>query len=225
MTDIWFLFGATTVDLSLLDFIDQNCVSFRRIGMITQEVAPKAAGDPDVTWITNPAAGYLDASIDTFRRTLRNQCAKSYKSSPIISLYAAAKLCQIWNTSPGQFSRAIRSFNTIYNAAASATGFNKHPVRLVTMLGACMVDDAFAAQVRDPNFETTPEGQAVMAEFGFDAASEAAGPEWKTAKGFVSQKNFFGINGAQTQLLSVPTWTCGCHERVVFYDSFKRAAN
>ncbi len=225
MTDIWFLFGAMAVDPALLDFIDQNCASFQRIGMLTHEVAPQPGKDPASMWITNPAAGYLQGDLDDFRRALRGKVGGAYQSAPIISLYAAGKVTQIWSTSSRKLSRAIKKFHDIYKGAAGATSLGTPTARLLGIMGACMVDDTFANAVADSTFELTPEGQAVMAEFGFDANNYQNDAEWQTLKKFVQDQNWSGVKGAQTELLSMTTWDCGCGERLMFYGNFKRAVN
>ena len=225
MTDIWFLFGVTAVKPDFLDVIGANAPRFQRIGLVTQEVVPQGEADPKVCWISNPAAGYLDPSVDRFRLALRDKVAKCVAGAPIISLYAAAKLCQFWDTEEATLRRTMKDFHDIYQLAATATGVNRPSARLMTMLGACIVDETLSSMIQQQGYEAMAPGADVVNEFGFAPETAAKDPEWQTVKTFVQNPRMTAIDSPQKALLSSSTWTCGCRERLFFYASFKRAAN
>ncbi len=225
MTDIWFLFGALTTNPDLLKVIAENNASFHRIGQVTQEFDPPAGANLRVSWLCNPAAGYLDQTIDGFRVALRDQIASRCSGAPIISLYAAAKLCQLWHTSQDALCRSIHEFNNIFQLAAKAANLQSAPsARLLTLLGACMVDANLSGNLQILGYEYADPGKAVACEFGF-SQSLGADPEWNTVKSFVQNPQLMAAGGPQQQFLGVPSWTVSCHEYLFFYEHFKRAAN
>jgi len=225
MTDIWFIFGSLAMDPDLLKEIENVDPSFQRIGMITQEVVPVSPDkDPDVHWVTNPAAGYLDEGDTTrVRQVLRDKFAKPYgDQAPIISLYPAGKICQLWNTAEGGLRRSVKGFHACYSKACVAAPLNNRPsVRLLVAMGACILDSQLCAlfQAYAPG-----QGDDVVQEFGFAPQSLGADPEWAALQAFATH-TMDPEDTSRTELFSSSAWDCGCLEYFIFYFSFKRAAN
>ena len=107
MTDLWFLFGAMSVDNGLFNVVKQVNPEFQRIKMIVTEVVGKQEDPP----YEKLAAGFLcETDTPRLRVAIRGYLAANFPNpAPVISLYTAAKFCQLVEDSrrPVQLWRCV----------------------------------------------------------------------------------------------------------------------
>ena len=212
MTDFWFVFGAMAIDPGLLDEIEKLRPRFDRIKLTLVEEVNGVIGEVPV-----PAAGYLDGTAVTqTREMLRDEFAMPYGvGAPIISLYTAGQICQLWNADQARLKQCMVDAHEMFVQAAQSTGLQApYSTRMAVVMGACLIDDDLKAEITKPS-------QVVYAmEFGFDPSQNTR--EWATVQAFLYHPEF---NRVQTSLLGGSSWDPQCRQRFLFYAPFMRAAN
>jgi hypothetical protein len=160
------------------------------------------------------AAGYLDGDSTTaLRRAFRDYVAKLAQPAPVISLYTAAKFCQLWHT----LDRFSSVFTLANGAFVKAGGLKTSSVAMLTAMGISLLDGQVATAFRAGGLPLPGDNLALTAEFGLQPA------ELKTLQTWLNDPDF---NAAQATLMSAACWTdAPCLEDFIFYDGFKRAVN
>ncbi len=215
MIDFWFTFGAMVVDTGLLDDIVRFRPAFTRAKLKIVETT--AQGDVETQL---PAGGKLDETSTTkLRQMIRNSLLANYSdAAPPVSLYTAAKLCQLVNADLTNLTDGLRKGHWKYIEVATAEGIHRPSRGLITLVGLCIIDDKLCLRL------LKPEGMAVGQEFG--VTPDAGNPEWrliqKLCSGTVADNAF--LEGQKT-LRSGSSWDAGCREVFEYYDDFEMAAN
>ena len=135
MTDIWYTFGAMVADPGFFPVIAKVNPKFTLISMQVSENGVSAA---------RRAAGYLDGDSTTaLRRAFRDHVANLAQPAPVISLYTAAKFCQLWHT------LTLSSVLTLANGAfVKAGGLKTSSVAMLTAMGISLLDGQVATAFR-----------------------------------------------------------------------------
>jgi hypothetical protein len=131
----------------------------------------------------------------------------------VISLYTAAKFCQLWHT--------LDTFSSVYTLAngafVKAGGLKTSSVAMLTAMGISILDGQVATAFRAGGLPLPGDKVALSAEFGLQPA------ELKTLQTWLNDDDF---NAAQTNLMNANCWTdAPCLEDFMFYSEFKRAVN
>jgi hypothetical protein len=205
MTDIWYTFGAMVADPGFFPVIAKVNPKFTLISMQVSENGVSAS---------RRAAGYLDGDSTTaLRRAFRDYVAKLAQPAPVISLYTAAKFCQLWHT----LDRFSSVFTLANGAFVKAGGLKTSSVAMLTAMGISLLDGQVATAFRAGGLPLPGDNLALTAEFGLQPA------ELKTLQTWLNDPDF---NAAQATLMSAACWTdAPCLEDFIFYDGFKRAVN
>jgi len=210
MTDTWYVFGAMVADPAFFGEIAKVAgLKFDRITMYVVE--DSAAGR---LAIHRRAAGYLDGTCTTaLRRAFREYVKTNLVTpAPVISLYTAAKFCQLSFTLAG-FPQVFAKANAAFKKNG---GVPKSSVELLTALGISLLDSGIASTLMVDG-TMAADNVPLSNEFHLQDA------DMKTLNATLHEQDF---NDARALLMTAACWTdAPCPEFLGFYEGFKRAVN
>ena len=220
MLDFWFTFGALLVDdpqnnnSALLNQIDQALTTLDAnpaTPVFTQQTAKLVLGGQrfvPANW------GVLNqAACEAIRHNIRQLLPQAlpHIAPPPISLYTAAKLGQLWKTSPSNLLDGVKLGGQAFQTAKAAQPIQPS-YNLLTLMGACFVDDNLAATLSQNN-------DTLSSEFGVSRTT----PEW----GFMQR--LLGTTSSPTTFSTAyqkarDGWG-NCTQLMMWYSDFQHAAN
>jgi hypothetical protein len=204
MIDFWFTIGAAVEDPGFLTAIAQAAPAFNAMP------ATLSIGGQNIPL---PLAGRLVQASTTFvRQKIRDYLLARYGGfAPVISLYTAGKVCQLWNMKQQDVVVSTGLANTAFKAV-TATQHVSLSQPLLTIMGACLID---------PNLSLAFQQQqnlSIASEFGVIPSINSV--EWRVVQGWLNDPHF---QPAQNRLLT--SWAHPCHEVMLWYPDFEDAAN
>jgi len=209
MTDLWYIFGAMVADPDFFNLVKKQIPGFTRIKMMVTENTDPAH--------QRKAAGYLDAtSTSNMRWIMRDYVVANFSQPPVISLYSAARFCQMIVTAPN----LTAALTVAQQAFKTAGGQKSSSPALLTLVGICLLDAQLASWVVT-NMPQPGDISKVQpsTEFGLNPA----GAEFQVVQKLTKDQTF---GDATADLMQSDCWTTApCRESFAFYDDFKRAVN
>lgn len=208
MTDLWCLFGRLAANPAEFSLLPTGFALFALSSIVEQE-----AGMPAVTTVIRNI-GLLsktptESTRDAIQAKLDTQFPKA--AAPIVSLWAAGRICRLKTVDGAVVNSALAKFNTCYVNAFGANAPTS--VHTQTAMGAAMVDENVRAKFLQPASRAEED-----ARFRLDTTL----PEYANFLGFLADPLY---QTAQNELLGASCWDRSCPEVMHWYPKFDRAAN
>lgn len=203
MTDLWCALGVMAANPALFNLP----VGFT---VCSVDVVFREPGSPPTLLSSNTKGLLMAGPTQQVQEQVQDVLDQNFSdAAPVVSLYAAGRLCRLKVTAGSVADAALADFKAAFDQTFGATPLTS---RIAVALGASMLDPGLSTEFADSSRTAKRQKQ-------FHIAGD---PDFAKLQAMLAHSKF---QTAQSALTNAETWRETCPERHVFYSRFALAAN